>query len=228
MFGSLKKILIAILLLIAFLFPAYIGFVHIAAQKGSSTAQGELGYWYDKGEWLHPKNREKAFYWYQKSASQNDYVAQFNLGVMMANEGNFKLAAGLYLHSALQNYDAAQNNLANLYREGKGVKQNSKTANFWLEKAAVQGNGFAQYSLGKAYAKGDGVIKNDSKAFYWIEKAAHNNIATAQTHLGMLFMLGTGVPANDDLALEWAEKGLLNGDLNAKKIIKLIKEIKSS
>jgi TPR repeat protein len=223
-----KKVLFIPLLLGISFFPGYIALVHIGASKGSLSAQGTLGYWYDAGAWLHSKDRDKAVYWYQKAAAANDPMAQFNLGLVMAAEKNFTYAAKWHLHAALQDYAPSQNSLAILYLEGKGVERNAEKAIFWAEKAAIQGNKHAQYLLGKAYSKGEGVRKDRSKSAYWIEKAASNDLAPAQTHLAMLYMLGDGVSVNNDLALEWAKKGLSNGDPKAVEIMGLIKEIQTS
>ena len=224
----MKKNFLILAVLIVLFFPFYVVLTHIGAISGSSAAQAELGYWYHQGAWLHPKNRDKAIYWYESAAKENDPRAQFNLGLLMEKEKKYIDAASWYLRSALQDNDAAQNNLAILYYDGRGVKKNFEKSNLWFEKSASKGNANAQYSLGLAYAKGKGVKKNLSTAFHWIEIAANNDLAAAQTHLGMLYMLGDGVSVNNDLALKWAKRGFANGDPKAYEIINLMKELKST
>ena len=48
----------------------------------------------------------------------------------------------------------AQNKLAGLYYEGKGVRQNYETAAYWYRKAAKQGHILAQNNLADMFAEG--------------------------------------------------------------------------
>ncbi|TPU86197.1 tetratricopeptide repeat protein, partial [Acinetobacter baumannii] len=70
-----------------------------------------------------------------------------------------------YSKAAAQNYADAQNNLAALYAQGKGVELNNKKAFELYSKAAEQGNEKAQNNLGAIYALGIGVNQDYKKAF---------------------------------------------------------------
>ena len=59
-----------------------------------------------------------------------------------------------------------------MYKEGRGVKQDSAKAAEWFKKAAEQGNAGAQFNLGKMYEVGDGVEQDSVKAADWYKKAA--------------------------------------------------------
>ncbi len=62
-----------------------------------------------------------------------------------------------YKQAALQGHSDAQNNLADLYEDGKGVAQNKTLAAFWYLKSAQQGNRHAQFQIAWDYNAGEGV-----------------------------------------------------------------------
>lgn len=157
-----KKLILTFALLLMVALAGYMATIEIGARRGMPVAQGELGRWYDQGLWLHFKNQEKALYWYEKSAKADYHKAQFNLGLLMQEQGRFERAAYWYARAAIQGFASAQYNLAVLFQEGKGVTKNLKTANLLFEKAALQGDEMAQYSLGIAYAKGSGIKADHS------------------------------------------------------------------
>ena len=68
----------------------------------------------------------------------------------------------------------AQFELAGLYAEGDGVKQNLTEAVKWYHKAAEQGHDGAQYKLGLSYQNGKGVPKSDTNAYVWLNISAEN------------------------------------------------------
>ena len=68
----------------------------------------------------------------------------------------------------------AQFELAGLYAEGDGVKQNLTEAVKWYRKAAEQGHDGAQYKLGLSYQNGKGVPKSDTDAYIWLNISAEN------------------------------------------------------
>ena len=61
-----------------------------------------------------------------------------------------------------------------MYRQGKGVPQDYKTAVKRYTLAAEQGNTNAQYNLGAMYAFGQGVLKDYVYAHMWGNLAASN------------------------------------------------------
>ena len=50
------------------------------AEKGDSIAQCSVGYYYETGKGV-AKNMAEAVKWYEKSASQGNATAQYNLGL---------------------------------------------------------------------------------------------------------------------------------------------------
>jgi TPR repeat protein len=119
-------------------------------------------------------------------------------------------------------------NLAELYRNGRGVVQDYAKAREWYdkataeyEKAAAEGDPGAMVNLGDLYH--NGVPQDDAKAreWYdkareWYEKAAAKDNTLAMNYLGDLYKNGQGVPQDYAKAREWYEKAAAKGDANAK------------
>ncbi len=100
--------------------------------------------------------------------------------------GNFAEAFSIWNPLAKQGDANAQNNLAMLYVNGRGVEKNSGEAVRWLQKSVDQGNASAQVNLGTLYATGDGVDKNIFTAYQlWSDVTLHNN-PIAQANLDQL------------------------------------------
>ncbi len=101
--------------------------------------------------------------------------------------GNFSGAATNYQKAAMMGSAKAQNALAIMYTEGRGVPQNFAEAVKWFKKAANQGLADAEYYLARMYYKGTGVPKNLTLAKKWFHKAASQGHAKAQDELGLLY-----------------------------------------
>jgi curved DNA-binding protein CbpA len=107
---------------------------------------------------------------------------------------------------------SAQNQLGQLYANGRGVPQDYATARSWYEKAAIQGNAWAQNQLGQLSADGLGVPQDYKKARQWWEQAAAQGVAQAQYNLGQLYANGRGVPQDYATARSWYEKSAVQGN----------------
>jgi len=66
----------------------------------------------------------------------------------------------------------AQFNLGVMYRKGKGVPQDYKTAVKWYRLAAEQGNAHAQNNLARSYYFGTGVPVDYVYSYMWANIAA--------------------------------------------------------
>lgn len=93
-----------------------------------------------------------------------------------------------------------------------------------LKNKAEQGNAEAQYSLGVCYRCGDGVEKNLEEAIKWYKKAAEQGYAKAQYNLGICYYNGDGVIQNNVKALAWVSAAYANGDNEATKAMRVIKQ----
>lgn len=93
-----------------------------------------------------------------------------------------------------------------------------------LKNKAEQGNAEAQYSLGVCYRCGDGVEKNVEEAVKWYRKSAEQGYARAQHNLGICYYNGDGVIQNNVKALAWVSAAYANGDNEATKAMRVIKQ----
>ena len=75
----------------------------------------------------------------------------FQKGLDAARKGEFATALREWEPLAEQGNARAQFNLGWMYRHGRGVPQDSKTAVKWYRLAAEQGDAGAQYNLGTMY-----------------------------------------------------------------------------
>ena len=124
----------------------------------------------------------------------------------------------------------AHQRLGIMYREGQGVKQNSKKAIAHLKRSLEQGNSNAQKSLTVTYAKearegdaesqnilgsmyyhGKGVKQSYEQAFDWFQMAAEQGHAGAQYQLGWIYNDGKGVKQNSKKARAWLNKAKQQG-----------------
>jgi len=149
-------------------------------------------------------------------------------------------AATWFRKAAEAGLPQAQFNLANLYRNGRGLPQSLTDARLWYARAAAQGLASAQNEMGvtapspeeamqwylKAaaqsfapamnnigvlYSQGRGVAKNWVTAVEWYQKAADLGSASAQNNLGYAYVTGRGVTQNDSVAYSWFEKAAWQG-----------------
>jgi TPR repeat protein len=104
----------------------------------------------------------------------------FNDGIKLYNENNFKDAAIAFTKSANTGDTEAQYILGYLYAGGQGVKHDFKQALYWYKKAASSGHIKAQINLGYMYISAQGTKKNYKEGAYWINKAKKTGNSKAQ------------------------------------------------
>jgi Sel1 repeat len=117
----------------------------------------------------------------------------------------------------------AQYDLAGMYYQGKGVRQDYEEAVVWYRKAADQGNPKAQYGLGFMYHEGKGLPQDYSEAVSWWRKAAEQGYAKAQYALGNEYYGGKDVPLNYTEAARWYRKAAKQGDENSRRTLAAMK-----
>ena len=101
-------------------------------------------------------------------------------------KNNVSKAARLLKSLARKGNPEAQYQLAGLYRSGRGVSKNHKTALSWLKASAQQDHAAAQYNLGIMYENGWGVTASRSKAKQWFQKASVQGFQQAEDKLEQL------------------------------------------
>ncbi|GEM_PF-3538854 len=114
----------------------------------------------------------------------------------------------------------AQRFLAELYSEGKMVKQDDQVAFDLFKASAERGDGWSQYNTARKYISGMGVERDTKKGFEWMKKAAENNLSIAQFDLAVLYYLGTGTAIDKKLGYVWLLIAKENGHEEAEALVK--------
>lgn len=130
-----------------------------------------------------------------------------------------KLLAGLEKASKNGN-GLAQRFLAELYSEGKMVKQDDCTAFELFKESAEHGDAWGQYNTARKYISGLGVTRDTEKGFEWMKKAAEHNLAAAQFDLSVLYYLGTGTAMDKQMGYVWLLIAKANGNKEAESLVK--------
>ena len=160
------------------LYRRVVNCIEVAASRNYVPAQNELAEIYRDGLWEVTEDFEKALELFTKAASPKpEAISPYKKG-----------------------YAPAQHNLATMYANGTGVKQNFTEALKWFQIAAEQGIAESQFSLGLAYYKGDGVNQDFKEAVKWFQMAAAQDHAMAQHCLSIMYGEGTGVSCNPEMA----------------------------
>jgi len=168
------------------------------------------------------KDFAHAFSEWIESAKAGDAHAQHGLGMLYElGQGvpyaDPKAAAEWYQKAADQNYAPALNNLARLYADGRGIKQDVPKAIELWSKAAESGNVTARFNLGLQYAAGVGVKKDMKKAAEYLLQAAESGLPEAQFAVAGYYRDGTGVPKDMAAARQWYDRAATAGFEPARK-----------
>jgi len=100
----------------------------------------------------------------------------FDRGTVAHKRGDYATALKWWKPLAEQGVVNAQFNLAQMYRSGEGVAQNTTTAAEWYRKAAQQGDKESQYYLGSMYLNGEGVKQDEAEAHKWFTMNRHQHL----------------------------------------------------
>ena len=140
-----------------------------AAEKEHGYAQYLLAmnFFYYKQE-----NNKEALYWLEKSASNDEPEALYQLGLYYAEKADLAKSIQYYQRAAELNSGDALLELYYIYGEGIGVEQDDDKALFFLKKVAELGNQEAIEELAAMALSGQGNM-DAKEAEYWIKKAGY-------------------------------------------------------
>ncbi len=191
---------------------------HTAAKQDHEQAHIVLANMYIHGEGVE-RNMQKALKLATRAVKSDSADAQYTMGVIHENLGDFAEAMKWYKQAAASGDSVAELRLGAMYDAGRGVPQDHAEAVKWYRKSAEQGLAAAQHNLGVSYAKGKGVPHNDAEAFQWFLLAAKQGYAPAQTQVGTRYSQGAGVPQDYAAALEWLRKAAELGDTQGQAVL---------
>lgn len=175
-------------------------YFEIAAKGGDTFGKNFYGmtlYW-DKGT---NEDKKIGFAWLKEAADANCDIAMEQVGSILRKEGKYEDAVKYLLGAAELQYAPAINDLAYLYKDGKGVDKDVKKAFALVKKAALDDYN-AIDSVGEFYENGWGTRKNIRKAIEYYTKAAEHGAPDGKYHLAMCYLNGKGVKKNRKKAIE--------------------------
>ena len=191
--------------------------LYLAAVAGTAAAAT-----YEDGlEAFENNDFDRAFEVWRPLADKGDAIAQYSLGKLFERGGgsiqqDFVQAARWYRVASRQGIAAAQNNLALMHAQGRGVDRNLDHAiDLWF-KAARQNHAMAQYNLGLAFYRGEGLDKDTREAAAWFRMAADLGLSDAQYAMGQMNRLGLILPKHEGKALGWYKRAAAQGHREAK------------
>ena len=122
--------------------------------------------------YFNSKHQKEALYWLEKSASNDDPYALYQLGLYYSEANDLAKAIKYYQRAAELNNADALLELSYIYGEGIGVEQDDDKALFFLKKAAELENQEAIDELASMALSGQGNM-DAKEAEYWIKKAGY-------------------------------------------------------
>ena len=122
--------------------------------------------------YFNSKHQKEALYWLEKSASNDDPYALYQLGLYYSEANDLAKAIKYYQRAAELNNADALLELSYIYGEGIGVEQDDDKALFFLNKAAESGNQEVLDELAAMALSGEGNM-DAKEAEYWIKKAGY-------------------------------------------------------
>ena len=129
--------------------------------------------------------------------------ADFQAGLKAYEAADYASAYRHWLPLAQGGDPAAQRNIGQLYRLGRGVARDPAVAAEWYRRAARMGLRGAQTNLARLYLTGDGVEQDYQAAGKWFKAAAVQGHAIAQYNLGVMYELGLGFTPDNAQARAW-------------------------
>ncbi|GEM_PF-3311510 len=180
-----------------------------AAEQKDPAAQTATAEYYFHGIEGQP-NYEKSLYWYTQAGHQNQTTAIKNLinfydiGFETISKNSVQYLEWL-TQFAEQGDALSQYNLAVLYENGMGVRQDKNKAFELYSLAAEQGLIIAFNNLGTMYQQGEGTSQDYTQAIKWYKKGVKYNNANAQKNLASAYRNGTGVTRDYNKAIELLE-----------------------
>lgn len=195
-----------------------LAYLQSAAQADFGAAQYELGNLYAQGKAM-PKHEGQALYWYMKAAQNGSAPAQAKVKALSTEDP----ALSAQVEYFTQNLQTAQTGdlnamvqVAQAYRQGSPILQDSATAIEWYQKAwKKSGESLAQAALelSDIYYKGEGVEQDNEKAAEFLAKAAELKSPQAQYLLGESAY--TDEPARLEDAFAWFSNAAAQGHVKA-------------
>lgn len=190
------------------------------AINGNPRAMYLLGLYYGYGYDTIRIDSEQRNIWFQNGYHNGDPLAAYwyaNLCVNDKNEQSRIYNSIFDKMNDMANSDDnfAQQTIASMYENGRGVETNESNALRYYNEATAKNNTFAMNCLGYMYLNRSGVTQDYHLAFEWFKQAAEQGFALSQINLGNSYYNGHGVERDYKKAIEWYKKSAEQGNDDA-------------
>ena len=208
------------------------GFLEVepSSKKLKPYVQYRIGKMYCYGSGTE-QNYQKAFEWFERSATQKNKFAQFSLANLYyygnGVEKDLSQAFLWYQKSASQGQPYASYAVAQMYSKGEYVAKDDDTSQQYYKQAL---SGFLNlerkeqadenlfYKIGMMYKNGLGTDIDVSKAIEYFQRSAENKWSSYQ--LGKLYLFGAdGLEKDKEKAVRWLTKSADDGNEYAQKLL---------
>ena len=153
-------------------------YFELAEPENNDHAAHKLAVMYSHG-WGVEQDFNKAIYYFTLEANLDSSItdADYHIANMLSlessqSEKNYSLAHKYFNKSVQSKNSSAMNNLAELYRLGKGVPIDYAKAIELYMQAIELGKGIAMLNMAELYRDGHGVQKNSDISVEWVKKSA--------------------------------------------------------
>ena len=134
------------------------------------------------------------------AAEAGEVEAQYVLGNLLRRAGTRdREAARWYLKAAQQHHALACYSMGRMIEEGRGYRQDDKTAQQYYHQAAMAQVPQAFYAMGRMKQK----FGNSKEAILWYQRAGEANVPDGYYALGLCYEEGEGVPKDTGRAEEF-------------------------
>ena len=180
------------------------------------------------------QNYEKAFEWFERSATQKNKFAQFSLANLYyygnGVEKDLSQAFLWYQRSSSQGQPYAAYSIAQMYRYGEYVTKDNDTAQRYYKQALsgflkIESDDMANddlfYKLGQMFKFGLGTDSDVTKAIEYFKRSAEMNNKNGFFEYGKALLTGEHIPQDTDSAVKLLEKAVKLKNSNAKRFLAL-------
>jgi uncharacterized protein len=190
-----------------------------AAEAGWSG--GQLGLALTKLRGWTPESAAEAYVLLSAAAAAGVAVAHHLLGTLLesgaACEIDLPAAASHYKTAAELGHNAARVRYGFALLHGRGIAQDTFTAETWLRRAGLAGAVQAAAVVGYLYARDGELPPNYAEAAMWLRRAAEAGHAAAARTLGRILLTSNGISRDVAEAVHWLRAAVAGGDQAARR-----------
>ena len=189
-----------------------------SAEQGNVSGQLGLGLLF-AGKALGEANTSTATFWFEKAVAQGNNEAKLALAQLLLGrnrpEAEGARAAELLLALATEGNTQVMFQLGEMYRLGRGVKQDIAAAETWLRRACSRDYLPAFIPLARLLS--EQLSQPDyNYAAVILRKGAERGDVYCQLALGEFYAAGKGVPEDSKEAAAWLRRAALQGYISAR------------